>query len=61
LWANFYNKQYQTVLIKMSKIPLRVLKFKHSINTVLPLKIRGGKATRLKYKEAHEHEEVSNM
>ncbi|MDF2803840.1 MAG: hypothetical protein K0S61_3743, partial [Anaerocolumna sp.] len=21
----------------------------------------GGKATRLKYKEAHEHEEVSNM
>ncbi|MDD4781130.1 MAG: sporulation transcriptional regulator SpoIIID, partial [Tissierellia bacterium] len=23
--------------------------------------IRGGKATRLKYKEAHEHDKVSNM
>ncbi|MDF2803835.1 MAG: hypothetical protein K0S61_3738 [Anaerocolumna sp.] len=40
---------------------MKTLKFTHSINTVLSLKIRGGKATRLKYKEAHEHEEVSNM
>ena len=40
---------------------MKMLKFTHSINTVLPLMIWGGKATRLKYKEAHDHEKVSNM
>jgi hypothetical protein len=40
---------------------MKMLKFTQCINTIITPKIRGGKATRLKYKEAQSHEKVSNM
>lgn len=40
---------------------MKALKLQESINYILHPITWGGKATRLKYKEAHEHEEVSNM
>ena len=40
---------------------MEVLQFTQYINTIITPKIWGGKATRLKYKEAHDHEKVSNM
>jgi hypothetical protein len=40
---------------------MKTLKLQRSVNYILLLITWGGKATRLKYKEAHEHEEVSNM
>ena len=40
---------------------MKVLKSQRSVNYKLHPITWGGKATRLKYKEAHDHEKVSNM
>ena len=60
-WANFYRNIIKRYYLKCRKLHKNAENLHISIDTVLPSWIRGGKATRLKYKEIHEHDKVSNM